>query len=175
MKKFLLAACAALVLTGAAQGAELKEYAKVGNWGIYSGADHCAAGGDYQNGTSLIFGVNTDGETWLKVYNDAWKIPAGEYKIGGSIDKVALELTFHADSNGTYLVSAFQMDSDAYNLLTKGARMTLNIGSSTYHYTLKGTSVMVPKLLECIGQVAKAANPFSGQPASSPSNPFRAL
>lgn len=176
MRKLLMAATAVLALTGAARSEEFKDYAKVGDWNIVSSDGHCAAAGNYQNGTSLIFGVEADGGTWLRVYNGAWKIPAGEYKVGGSIDKVPFDLTFRADETGARLTNSFRMDSDAYNLLTKGARLTLNIGSTTYQYLLRDTSAMIPRLLECIGQVAKASNPFHGRqaaPVSAPSNPFK--
>lgn len=177
MKKLLMAAAAVLALTGAAHGGELKDYATVGGWGIFSSDEHCAAGGDYQNGTSLIFGVNTDGETWLKVYNAAWKIPAGSYTVAAKIDTVELsDLTFQATEDGHSIVNQFTMGESAYNLITKGNRLSLVIGGATYRYTLKDTSAMLPKLLACISQVARASNPFGGKPAapvSTPSNPFR--
>jgi hypothetical protein len=180
MKKILLAACAVLALTGVARGDDLKAYATVGNWGIFSSGEHCAAGGDYQNGTSLIFGVNTAGETWLKVYNGAWKIPAGSYTVGAWIDKVELkDLTFVASEDGHSIINQFTMGESAYNLITKGNLLSLSIGGTAYRYVLKDTQVMIPKLLACIGQVAKAANPFAGQsqtppaPVSTPANPFK--
>jgi hypothetical protein len=182
VKKILLAACAVLAMTGSALGGENKEYAKVGGWGIYNSDEHCAAGADYQNGTSLIFGVNTEGQTWLKVFNEAWKIPAGSYTVGAWIDKVELnDLTFTASEDGHSIINQFNMGESSYNLITRGNRLSLVIGGTTYQYILKDTSVVLPKLLECIGTVARSANPFAGQspaeqpaaPVSTPSNPFR--
>jgi hypothetical protein len=176
MKKLLMAATAFLALTGAAKGEGLKDYATVGGWNIYNSAVHCSASADYQNGTSLIFGVNTEGQTWLKVYSDAWKIPQGSYTVTARVDKVELnDLTFSATEDGHSIVNQFTMGESAYNLITRGNILTLNIGGTSYWYALKGTSAMLPKLLECIGQVATASNPFSAQPApvSTPSNPFK--
>lgn len=180
MRKILLAACAVLGMTGAARGGELKDYAKVGGWGIFSSDEHCAAGADYQNGTSLIFGVNTEGQTWLKVYNTAWKIPEGSYTVAARIDTVELkDLTFKATEDGHSIINQFTMGESAYNLITKGSRLSLGIGGTIYQYVLKDTSVMIPKLLACIGTVARSANPFSGQsapsaaPVSTPANPFK--
>lgn len=176
MRKILLTACAVLTMTGVARGEEFKGYATVGNWNIVSSDGHCAAAGDYQNGTSLIFGVNTEGQTWLKVYNGAWKIPAGSYTVGARIDTVELkDLTFNASEDGRSIVNQFTMGESAYNLITKGNLLSLAIGGTAYRYVLKDTSVMIPKLLECIGTVARSANPFAGQPAPAPvsSNPFK--
>lgn len=177
MKKILLAACAVLAMTGATKGEELKEYAKVGAWGIYRSDEHCSSGSDYQNGTSLIFGVNTDGQTWLKVYNAAWKIPQGSYTVGAQIDTIELKkLTFAASEDGHSIINQFDMSEGAYNLLTRGNLLSLSIGGTSYRYFLKDTATMIPKLLACIGEVSRASNPFGtpqAAPVSTPSNPFK--
>lgn len=177
MRRIFLAACAVLTMTGAAHGDGLKEYAKVGGWGLFSSDEHCAAGADYQNGTSLIFGVNTDGETWLKVYNAAWKIPQGSYTVGARIDTVELnDLAFTATEDGHSVVNQFSMGESSYNLITKGNLLSLSIGGTMYRYALKDTAAMIPRLLSCIGEVARATNPFGTPqtaPVSTPTNPFK--
>jgi hypothetical protein len=183
MRKVLLAACAVLAMTGAAFGGDAKSYATVGNWEVFSFEKHCTAYGIYQNGTTLYFGANADAETWLMVSHEAWKIPAGTYRVPAQIDSVELEdMAFVVGSTGNFMKFDFEMKEVAYNLITKGKLLTLKIGSQTYRYTLKDTSGMLPKLFECVGQIAKAANPFHGQssapaapsePVSTPSNPFR--
>jgi hypothetical protein len=181
MKKALLAACALLAMAGGALGGETKEYAKVGGWRISSTEDRCVGFADYQNGTVLALGVDTSGDTWLRVVNQDWKIPAGKYAVKVRIDGEDMkDMSFLADEEGNGLVTDFVMNDAAYNYLTKGSILSLTFGETTYNYTLKDSSVMIPKLLTCIGQVAKASNPFAGQaqpaaPVSTPSNPFKGV
>jgi hypothetical protein len=180
MKKILLAACAVLALTGMARSEEYKEYATVGGWQINRLADRCVGFAGYKNGTALSFGMDVSGNTWLRVVNSKWKIPAGNYVVKVQIDNEELkDMNFSADEGGTDLVSGFVMDQAAYNYLTKGSALSLTFGKTTYNYTLKDSAGMIAKLLECTGQVTKAANPFASQPSpsaapvSTPDNPFR--
>jgi hypothetical protein len=170
-------------MTGAARGEEPKLYATTaGDWKIYSYNDQCATADSFKNGTILSFGVNTGGASWIRVMNEKWNIPPGQYPVNGRIDGVdAFTWDFGADEGGKGIVANFEMDQNAFNAFTRGNVLSLKIGRETYGYSLNGTSALFPKLLECIGQVAKAANPFAGQspaeqpkaPVSTPDNPFR--
>jgi hypothetical protein len=179
MKKALLAACALLAMAGVALGGETKEYAKVGGWQISSLEDRCVGFAGYKNGTALSFGADTSGNTWLRVFNPEWKIPAGKYVVKVQIDDEKLsDMIFWADEEGTDLVNNFVMNEAAYNYFTKGSILILTFGETTYNYALKDSATMLPTLLKCIGQVTKASNPFAGQaqpaaPVSTPSNPFK--
>jgi hypothetical protein len=180
MRKVLLAVCAVMAMTGVAFGEEAKHYSTVGNWEVFSYKEHCTSIGMYENGTTLYFGANVNADTWLIVGNNDWKIPAGKYKVPAQIDTVVLsDLEFEVGDNGSIMIFDFEMKEAAYNLITKGKLLTLKLGSQTYRYALKNTSAMMPKLFECVGQIAKASNPFNGQssapaePVSTPSNPFR--
>jgi hypothetical protein len=180
MKKILLAACAVLAMMGAARSEEIKEVGKVGGWALLRGPEHCAASSQFQNGTFLGFGVDVGGNTWMRITNPEWKIPAGSYSVRVQFDKVVPDsVPASASDTGHSLTVPFEMNETGYNLLTKGAVMAVTIGSAAYSYSLAGTAAMFPALLGCVRDIAKAANPFAGQsrppaaPVSTPSNPFK--
>lgn len=176
MRKILLAACAVLALTGAARGELFRDVAAIEGWQVVAGSDHCAAAQDYENSTSLIFGVEMNGAFWVRIYNESWKIPEGQYPLKFSVDKSDAQ-SWQATGDGKRITIPVIMNEDLYLLLTRGAVMNLTIGGVIHKYALTGTKAMLPALLGCVRDIAKAANPFADQPApvSTSSNPFKVL
>lgn len=179
MKKLLLAAAAVLAMTGAARG-EMKAIGQIGIWELRAGrhgdSTHCVSVAEYKNETALVFGVNIKGESWLRIVNAAWRIPAGEYRVGLQIDSAAPGImTGIVAGDGRSIDIPFEMNEGAFNLITKGAQMRLVLGTASYAYNLTSTEQMLPALVRCAGQLEQAANPFAGQPAPAPAattNPF---
>lgn len=186
MRKFLLAACAVLAMTGAARGEDgnsVKVIGNVGQWEVVNSPVHCAASAGYQNGTSLVFGVTKDARAFIRVYNKDWNIPTGKYQVAVQVDRSEqVMMTFSVSDVGNRISAFYDLNESAYNLIANGAILKLNIGGTAYHYSLKGSADMMMALVSCAGQVAKAANPFAGQaapaeqpadPVSTPANPFK--
>jgi hypothetical protein len=184
MRKVLLAACAVLAMTGSAFGEEPKLYATTaGDWNIFSFKDRCSTSDFFKNGTILQFGIDESLTPWLRVNNPEWKIPAGEYQVAIAFDNGnAAPWAFQADEDGKGIVASYILDETSFGAFTRSSVLNLKIGAKVYSYSLKGTSAMFPKLLDCIANLAISANPFHGQssapaapsePVSTPSNPFR--
>lgn len=172
MRRSLIAACALLALAGPARGADVRDVGTVGPWRVVAGPGHCAASSEHQNGTLLGFGVDVDGNTWMRITNLAWKIPSGSYRVRVQFDRAQPgDMDASASDTGKSITVQFTMDEAGYNLITRGAVLRVTLGSTDYRYALADTAAMMPRLLECVGRLVREANPFAGQPASA--NPFQ--
>jgi hypothetical protein len=145
-----------------------------GGWDMSADNDTCAGGKKYANGTSLIFGVRTDGVAVIVIDNPAWKIPKGTYPVVAQVDR-APPVTFQAHANGDLVALQWGISQDEINLVSYGAVFRVKIGRADYSYRLDGTAAMLQALGRCAVSRLAMANPFAGtapQASAPPSNPF---
>ncbi len=180
MRKILLAACAALAMTGVARGDDLQKYSTVGAWSVDKGDNACVSSASYgHNKTSLLFSINKNGQSLLiSIGNEKWSIPNGKYEVRSATDD-NIPAKFEALGDGNLITIKTGLSQQAIDLLSKGSSLHIWIGSDEYAYGLQGSAAMLQSLVACAGQLARAANPFAGQssapaaPVSTPSNPFK--
>lgn len=176
MRRFLLAAGALLALASPALAGDARVFGTVGPWTIYQGKTFCTASSDHPNGTFLGFGIDADALAWVRVVNPSWKIPKGDYTVRLQFDSDWMvfqdgSMDLHAFTAGNSIDVYFRMEEGVFTTITKSAVLRVTAGSTDYRYSLRGTSAMMPRLLECIARAARESNPFAGQPASA--NPFQ--
>lgn len=183
MRKFLLAACAVLTMTGVARGEESRKYAQVGAWGIDAvkskPGNFCMSSAYFpHNETTLAFGVGVGGGAVIQIVNQKWSIPEGDYPIRSAIDG-SIPANFESTANGASITWKFGLNENNISLLSKGSVLNVYIGGATYQYGLGGTAAMFPELIKCAAKLSADTNPFSGQsapsaaPVQTPANPFK--
>lgn len=174
MKSLLLAAAAALSLGFSAPAAagDFRPVTTVGGWSITANENTCIAKGQYDNGTSLAFVVNTDGQASISIENLKWRIPEGDYEVLVQVDRSPTN-RFRAAATGPWIFFKIQLVEHNINLLSQGRKLFVTVGQWVYEYQLVGSAAMLRGLGECAGARMASANPFAGTrsiPASS--NPF---
>jgi hypothetical protein len=173
-----LAAAAAIFLGLSAPAAAdpLSVLGSAGGWRIKGNHEACVGDRWFaENGTTLAFAVYVSGSAAILIQNRLWDIPAGTYPVTVSIDRgssATFQTSFYAKEQA--LVLDWNLTADQISVVAGGSVFYAKVGFANYQYSLSGSAEMLRAVMDCVGGLRRAANPFAGAPsaAAEPANPF---
>jgi hypothetical protein len=173
--RFTTLAAAAALFIGLSAPAAADDYvtvATVGTWTILADETLCKAQSEYEDGSTLTFGINAKGGAALSIDDPKWSIPEGEFPVVAWVDRIERR-TFTATAKDTWIVFGFALNEGSIAALSNGAVLNLEVGRSTYRYRLTRSAEMLRALGACAAERMPKANPFAGSPSSGgAANPF---
>lgn len=144
----------------------------IAHWQISADAELCKARGEYQDGTSLIFYLNSKGAASVGIENLKWTaLPRGSYEIVTQVDRTA-PITNEGLGGPGWVNWQVPFNEATINLLSYGNMLYVQVGSQNYRYKLDRSEAVWKALAQCIAPRMAVANPFAAGPqASAPAAP----
>lgn len=146
---------------------------KIGAYGDDETRDftHCAMIAEYRNGVTLIFSIGANGQWWMNLANDNWRLTEGDrYNFDIDLDGARGRRWFGKAISPTVLNVPLSDQSSLFELFSGSYRMTIRTASSTFQFNLDNSRIGLEAVLDCTRRHAK--DPFNANPfASSPSRP----
>lgn len=144
----------------------------VGHWKIQAAGALCEAVGEFDDGTTLSFLINSHGALMVAVINPNWRIPAGKYEVVMSVDR-AEPGTFRASADGDYVYWQVPATEATLNLFSYGRALRAKIGQAYVSYDLRRSEAAIRALARCAAPRQETSNPFAGsRPPAADDNPF---
>jgi hypothetical protein len=144
----------------------------IGHWKIQGDATACEAIGEFEDGTTLSFLINSHGAIIVGVINQNWSIPQGKYEVVMSVDRAALG-TFKADATGPVVFWQVPFTEATMNLFAYGRALRAKIGQAYVSYDLGRSEAAIKALLRCAAPRQEPNNPFaSSHTPAAADNPF---
>jgi hypothetical protein len=188
MRRVVAGAVTALALSlvwGSAAAAEALYRFRIGGWegGAYTRDgtrrfNHCAAAAAYQNGSSIVFGVDRSYRWSLTLFNPELGLPPGQaYAVALSIDGGAPDVRTAMAVSSLAAQIELPPTEAVFERFKRGRQLQITDSTGrSISFNLTDTSIMLPALVRCVhanlnpqrGAPTTAANP-SITPAPSKS------